>query len=101
MNKEFKINDNIQFDGEDTKAKFQKYLDKINEYNKKIQNGEETDINPEDLLNEYRKTFYDEELENKMNEIDIKGENFKPNNKEMNELIDKINKKISELDKQN
>ena len=40
-------------------------MDEINEYNRKIKNGEETDANPADLLNKYREKFYDEELENK------------------------------------
>ena len=55
MNKEFKINDNIQFDSEETKVEFQKYLDEINDYNRKIQNGEDPGVNQADLLNKYRK----------------------------------------------
>lgn len=101
MNKEFKINDNIQFDSEETKIELQKYLDEVNEYNRKIQNGEEPDINMGDLLNKYRQTFYDEELENKMQEIDNKKENFEFDNSEMDELLNKINNRIKEIDENN
>lgn len=37
---EFKINNNISFEDEETKIEYQKYLDEINEYNRKVANGE-------------------------------------------------------------
>lgn len=100
MNKEFKINNNIVFEDEETKIEFQKYLDEVNEYNRKIQNGEEPGVNPADLLNKYREKFYDEELENKMKELDDKKNNFKFENNETDELLNKINQRISELDEE-
>lgn len=100
MNDEFKIKNNIQFEDEETRIEFQKYLDEINEYNRKIQNGEETDVNPADLLNKYREKFYDEELENKMKKIDNQKENFNFEDNETNELLNKINQRISELDEE-
>lgn len=101
MNKELKINNNVVFEDEETKVEFQKYLDEINEYNRKIQNGEDPGVNPADLLNKYRKKFCDEELENKMKELDDKKNNFKFENNEMDELINKIDAKIAELDEKN
>lgn len=101
MNKEFKINDNIQFDSEETKVEFQKYLDEINEYNRKIQNGEETGVNPADLLNKYREKFYDEELENKMKELDEQKNIFKFENNEIDELKNKLDAKLKELEENN
>lgn len=101
MNKELKINNNVVFEDEETKVEFQKYLDEINEYNRKIQNGEDPGVNLADLLNKYREKFCDEELENKMKELDDKKNNFKSENNEMDELINKIDAKIAELDEKN
>lgn len=101
MNKELKINNNVVFEDEETKVEFQKYLDEINEYNRKIQNGEDPGVNPADLLNKYREKFCDEELENKMKELDDKKNNFKFENNEIDELINKIDAKIAELDEKN
>lgn len=98
MNNDFKINNNIQFDDKETKEQLQKYLDVVNEYNRKIQNGEDPGISMDELLNKYRETFYDEELENKIKDIDSTKENFKFNNSDINELLIKINNKIKELD---
>ena len=100
MNDELKVNDNIQFNSEETQQEFSNYIDEINEYNRKIKNGEETDVNPGDLLNKYREKFYDEELENKMKEFDNQKENFKFENNETDELSDKIDQRISELDEE-
>lgn len=100
MNDEFKIKNNIQFEDEETRIEYQKYLDEINEYNRKIKNGEETDANPADLLNKYREKFYDEELENKMKKIDNQKENINFENNETDELLNKINQRISELDEE-
>ena len=100
MKDELKVNNNIQFDSEETKQEFSNYIDEINEYNRKIKNGEETDVNPADLLNKYREKFYDEELENKMKEIDNQKENFKIENNETDELLNKIDQRISELDEE-
>ena len=100
MNDEFKIKNNIQFEDEETRIEYQKYLDEINEYNRKIKNGEETDANLADLLNKYREKFYDEELENKMKKIDNQKENINFENNETDELLNKINQRISELDEE-
>lgn len=95
-NKEFKINDNVQFDSEETKEQLQKYFDVVNEYNREIQNGEDPGISMDELLNKYREIFYDEKLENKIKDIDSTKEKF--NNSDINELLIKINSKIKELD---
>lgn len=99
-NDELKVN-NIQFNKEETKVEFQKYLDEINEYNRKIQNGEDPGVNQADLLNKYREKFYDEELENKMKELDDKKNNFKFENNEMDELKNKLDAKLKELEENN
>lgn len=90
MNDELKVNNNVPFDSEETKQEFSNYIDEINEYNRKIKNGVETDVNPGDLLNKYREKFCDEELENKMKEIDNQKESFKFENNETDELSSKI-----------
>lgn len=100
MNDELKVNDNNQFNSEETQQEFSNYIDEINEYNRKIKNGEKTDVNPGDLLNKYREKFYDEELENKMKEIDNQKENFKFENNETDEMLNKIDQKILELDEE-
>ena len=48
----------------------------------------------------YREKFYDEELENKMKEIDNQKENFKFENNETDEMLNKIDQKILELDEE-
>ena len=101
MNKELKINNNVVFEDEETKVEFQKYLDEINEYNRKIQNGEDPDVNPADLLNKYREKFYDEELENKMKELDEQKNIFKFENNEIDELKNKLDAKLKELEENN
>jgi len=100
MNDELKVNNNVPFDSEETKQEFSNYIDEINEYNRKIKNGVETDVNPGDLLNKYREKFCDEELENKMKEIDNQKESFKFENNETDELSSKIGQRISELDEE-
>lgn len=100
MNDELKVNNNVPFDSEETKQEFSNYIDEINEYNRKIKNGEETDVNPGDLLNKYREKFCDEELENKMKEIDNQKESFKFENNETDKLSSKIGQRISELDEE-
>ncbi len=100
MNDELKVNNNVPFDSEETKQEFSNYIDEINEYNRKIKNGVATDVNPGDLLNKYREKFCDEELENKMKEIDNQKESFKFENNETDELSSKIGQRISELDEE-
>lgn len=100
MNNEFKINDNIQFDKEEVKVELKKYLDEVNEYNRKIQNDEETDVSIDDLLNKYRETFYDEELENKLQDTLNKNGNFKFDKNDIDQLVIKINNRIKELEKE-
>lgn len=100
MNDELKVNNNVPFDSEETKQEFSNYIDEINEYNRKIKNGVETDVNPGDLLNKYREKFCDEELENKMKEIDNQKESFKFENNETDELSSKIGQRILELDEE-
>ena len=100
MNDELKVNNNVPFDSEETKQEFSNYIDEIIEYNRKIKNGVETDVNPGDLLNKYREKFCDEELENKMKEIDNQKESFKFENNETDELSSKIGQRISELDEE-
>ena len=39
----FKINNDILFEDEETKIEYQKYLDEVNEYNRKIATGEKLD----------------------------------------------------------
>ena len=43
INNEFQINSNISFKDEKVKIEYQKFLDEVNEYNRKIANEERTE----------------------------------------------------------
>ena len=57
MNNEFKINNNIVFEDEETKIEYQKYLDEINEYNRKVANGEKTDVDLSEITSKFKKNL--------------------------------------------
>ncbi len=99
MNKKIKIN-KLEFEDEETKQAFLAYVDEVNEYNKKVKNGEEPDINLGDLLNKYRDTFYDEELEKKLKEIEDNKKDFKLKNNDLDEMLEKIEKRLKELEEE-
>ena len=61
---EFKINNNISFEDEETKIEYQKYLDEINEYNRKIANGETPEKDLSEIADEYKSKF---KVNNKIN----------------------------------
>lgn len=57
MDNEFKINNNISFENEETKAEYQKYLDEINEYNRKIANGEIPEKDLSAITDKFKQKF--------------------------------------------
>lgn len=57
MNNEFKINNNIVFEDEETKIEYQKYLDEINEYNRKVANGEKPDVDLSEITSKFKKNL--------------------------------------------
>lgn len=54
---EFKINNNIIFVDEKTKAEYQKYLDEVNEYNRKIANGETPEKDLTAITDKFKQKF--------------------------------------------
>ena len=56
-NDEFKINSNITFEDEKTKIEYQKYLDEINEYNRKIANGETPEKDLTAITDKFKQKF--------------------------------------------
>lgn len=57
MDNEFKINNNISFEDEETKIEYQKYLDEVNEYNRKVANGERTEKDLSTITSEFKDKF--------------------------------------------
>lgn len=80
---EFKINNNIEFEDEETKIEYQKYLDEINEYNRKIANGEKPEKDLSAITEEFKQKFNVSGSETNS----IEDKNF-------NELIEKLNKSL-------
>lgn len=107
MNKEFEIKNNMTFEDEETKIEYQKYLDKINEYNRKVQNGEKPDFDLSEVLKEFNEKFefegyepkqlesydIDKLLERINNSLDSK---YSSDNAE--ETLEKIDARIKELE---
>ena len=56
-NEEFRINDNITFEDEETKIEYQKYLNEINEYNRKIANGEKPEKDLTEITDKFKQKF--------------------------------------------
>lgn len=82
-NEEFRINDNITFEDEETKIEYQKYLDEINEYNRKIANGEKPEKDLSAITEEFKQKF------------NVKGSETTPvEDKNLDELIEKLNKSL-------
>ena len=57
INDEFNINSNISFEDEKTKIEYQKYLDEINEYNRKIANGETPEKDLSAITDKFKQKF--------------------------------------------
>lgn len=83
MNKEFELKNNITFEDEETKVEYQKYLDKINEYNRKVANGEKTEYDLSEILTEFNEKFKVEGYDTKQLEL-----------YDINKLLDKINNSL-------
>ncbi len=78
--KKSKLNaNNIKFEDDETKIEYQKYLDEVNEYNRKIANGETPDKDLSTITDEFKQKFVIEEKNN-----------FETNNYMLNELIEKL-----------
>ena len=81
INDEFNINSNISFEDEKTKIEYQKYLDEINEYNRKIANGETLEKDLSTITEEFKQKF------------NVNGSETNPvEDKNLDELIEKLNK---------
>lgn len=79
----FKINNNISFEDEETKIEYQKYLDDVNEYNRKVANGETPKKDLSTITEEFKQKF------------NVNGSGTTPvEDKNLNELIEKINKSL-------
>lgn len=114
-NEEFRINDNITFEDEETKIEYQKYLDEINEYNRKIANGEIPEKDLSEIADEYKSKF---KVNNKINStyntnntindkdkfdelVKKLNDNLKTSEtSNLDEQIGQINNRISELEQQ-
>lgn len=83
MSKEFEIKNNMTFEDEETKIEYQKYLDKINEYNLKIEKGEKPDFDLSEILTEFNEKFKFEGNDTKQLE-----------NYDINNLLEKINNNL-------
>lgn len=108
---EFKINNNISFEDEETKIEYQKYLDEINEYNRKVANGETLEKDLSTITEEFKQKFnvngsetnpvedknLDELIEKLNKSLDSKYTNT---NLSIDEQIENIDKRIEELNKQ-
>lgn len=57
INNEFSINSNVSFEDEKTKIEYQKYLDEINEYNRKIANGETPEKDLTEITDKFKQKF--------------------------------------------
>ena len=83
--KKSKLNaNNIKFEDDETKIEYQKYLDEVNEYNRKIANGETPDKDLSTITDEFKQKFVIEEKNN-----------FETNNYMLNELIEKLDQNIN------
>lgn len=106
----FKINNNISFEDGETKIEYQKYLDEVNEYNRKIANGETPKKDLSTITEEFRQKFnvngsgttsvedknLDELIEKLNKTLDSKYTNT---NLPIDEQIENIDKRIKELNK--
>lgn len=107
---EFKINNNVSFEDEETKIEYQKYLDKINEYNKKIANGETPEKDLSSIMDEFKGKFIvrpqngepqvksTNDLDDLIKKIDDKL-NIHSENKSIDEQIKDIDDRIADLEK--
>ena len=84
IDSEFKINNNISFEDEETKIEYQKYLDEVNEYNRKVANGETPEKDLSTIISEFKDKFVINGNE---------GESQIEDNK-LNSLIEKFNKNL-------
>lgn len=110
MNNEFKINNNIVFKDEETKVEYQKYLDEINEYNRKVANGEKPESDLSEIMSKFKEKFNVECAENnhiedkKFDELMGKlnqslDSNYTNTDLPIDEQIENIDKRIEELNK--
>lgn len=100
---EFKINNSFVFKDDETKVEYQKYLDEVNEYNRKIANGETPDKDLSTITDEFKQKFIieeknDSEINNDMlDELKEKLDQTINSNLSYEEQIQNINKRIEEL----
>lgn len=88
----------IEFDNEETKKAYEEYMKEVEEYNRKVENGEDPGVKLFDLLDKYRNTFLDEDLEEALKKIEEEYKN-KPKDDTIDKLIAEIDAKIAELEK--
>ena len=75
---------NIKFEDDETKIEYQKYLDEVNEYNRKIVNRETLDKDLSTIIDEFKQKFVIEEKNN-----------FETNNYMLNGLKEKLDQNIN------
>ena len=105
MSKEFKVDKNINFKDEETKKAYLKFLNEINEYNKKRANGEITEKDFSYFLNKFKEKFkLKEETEGDFKTADSETinnaglENKETENTELDNLIQQMDKEIAKLE---
>ena len=81
IDNEFKINNNISYENEETKIEYQKYLDEVNEYNRRVANGETPEKDLSTITEEFKQKF------------NVNGSGTTSiEDKNLDELIEKLNK---------
>ena len=109
MSKEFKVDKDINFKDEETKRAYLKFLNEINEYNKKRANGEITEQDFSCFLNKFKEKFkLEEETEGDFKTADSETikkllnnaglENKETENTELDNLIQQMDKEIAKLE---
>ena len=109
MSKEFKVDKNINFKDEEAKKAYLKFLNEINEYNKKRANGEITEKDFSYFLNKFKEKFkLKEETEGDFKTADSETikkllnnaglENKETENTELDNLIQQMDKEIAKLE---
>lgn len=111
INNEFSINSNVSFEDEETKIEYQKYLDEVNEYNRKVANGETPEKDLSTITEEFKLKFNvngsgttpveDKNLDELIEKINKSlDSNYTNTNVSIDEQIENIDKRIEELNKQ-
>ena len=95
IDKSLQLSNGKYADSQETKETFERFMDKVDNYNEQIANGQTPDISMGDLAREYKNTFYDEELEAKEKKREEELKNREPDTK-IDNLINEIDNKLKD-----